>query len=554
MENSRARQQLIREAAGLPFWLLSKRQLCDIELLLNGALAPLNRFMSRQDYHSVLSDMRLLDGSLWPIPVTLNVSNEFSEIARPGQRVTLRNSEGLPIAILTVNEVWTPDFAAEADAVFGTQDETHSGVFRLLHEEHPVCLSGAIECLSLPQHSDYANHRYSPIQLKQLIKDRGWQHIVAFQTRNPMHYAHIEMTKRAMEAIDGGLLIHPVAGVTQPGDIDYHTRMHCYVSIMKYYDTQRSVLSLLPLAMRMAGPREALWHALIRKNYGCTHFIIGRDHAGPGKKKDGKPFYGPYAAQELLEKHKDEIGINPIMFDELVYDKNKKRYVSAGEVTNKKDISSISGTKMRNMLLQGEKLPEWFTPPEVDRELKTNYPPLKERGMTIFFTGLSGSGKSTLAKLLMNKMLENNRRKVTLLDGDIVRTHLSSELSFSKKHRSINVRRIGFVAGEITKNSGVAICAPIAPYAADRRANRELISQVGTFIEVYVSTPLSVCEQRDIKGLYLRAREGLTKSFTGIDDPYEVPTSPDIIVDTTDASPEETVNYIYRRIKQAGYL
>ncbi len=554
MGNDPARQQLMREAASLPFWLLSKRQLCDIELILNGAFAPLDRFMSQRDYRSALSDMRLRDGSLWPMPITLNVSDKFSAVAQPGRRITLRNAEGLPIAILTVDEVWTPDLAEEAAAVFGTQDETHSGVFRLLHEEHPVCLGGAIECLSPPQHTDYAGYRYSPAQLKQFIKERGWQCAVAFQTRNPMHYAHIEMTKRAMEAIDGGLLIHPIAGITQAGDVDYHTRMHCYVSIMKYYDAKRSVLSLLPLAMRMAGPREALWHALIRKNYGCTHFIIGRDHAGPGKDGNGKPFYEPYAAQELLEKHKDEAGIEPVMFHELVYDKNKKRYVSVGDVTNKNDILSVSGTKMREMLLRGEQLPQWFTPPEVAQELKAMYPPLRERGVTIFFTGLSGSGKSTLAKLLMNKMLENSKRRVTLLDGDIVRTHLSSELGFSKEHRSVNVRRIGFVASEITKNGGVAICAPIAPYAADRRANRELIAQVGTFIEVYVSTPLDVCEQRDIKGLYLRAREGLTKSFTGIDDPYEAPTAPDITVDTSAAPPEETVNYIYRRIEQAGYL
>ena len=554
MKTDLQKQQLLQEASSLPFWSMTERQLCDVELLTDGAFAPLNQFMSQQDYRAVLSNMHLKNGNLWPMPITLNVSNKFSEVLSQGSRITLRNAEGLPIAILTIDEIWKPDLAEEAEAVFDTRDEAHPGVFYLLHEEHPVCLGGKMKRLSIPHHANYVDYRHSPAQLKQLIKKHKWQRTVAFQTRNPMHHAHIEIAKRAADTLGAGLLIHPVCGVTQPGDIDYHTRMHCYMSIMKYFDAQRTILSLLPLAMRMAGPREALWHALIRKNYGCTHIIIGRDHAAPGKDSNGKPFYKPYAAQDLLRKYQDEIGIEPVMFDELVYEKSKKRYVPIGKVKDKTDIATVSGTKMRDMLLKGETLPEWFTPPEVMRELRATYPPLKERGLTIFFTGLSGSGKSTLAKLLMSKLLEHSKRRVTLLDGDIVRAQLSSELGFSKEHRSINVRRIGFVAKEITKNGGIAICAPIAPYAADRRANRDLISQVGTFIEIYVSTPIDVCEKRDIKGFYLRAREGLTEHFTGIDDPYEVPTAPDITINTTDTLPGETADYIYRSIEKAGYL
>ena len=546
---------LLHEALHLPLWQLTQRQQCDAELLMNGAFAPLDGFLGKADYQSVVSDMRLADGRLWPIPVTLDVTPQFAEPLSPGDRITLRDEENFALAVMTVQDIWKPNLRQESEAVYGTLNESHSGAHHLLHSSHPIYLGGQLEKLNLPHHVDYPQHRHTPAQLKQLFKHNGWSRIVAFQTRNPMHRAHIELTKKAMRDTDARLLIHPVVGVTQINDIDYHTRVHCYRAVLDEYPPDNVAMSLLPLAMRMAGPREALWHGLIRKNYGCTHFIIGRDHAGPRKGSRGESFYRPFEAQEMFIQHADEIGIEPVAFQEIAYDPEKREYTFADDAgRSSAKLLTISGTKMREMLANGETLPEWFTPAKVAKVLRRTYPPLKKRGFTVFFTGLSGAGKTTLAKMLVTKLLEQGEKQVTLLDGDIVRTHLSSELGFSKEHRSINVRRIGFVAGEITKNGGIAICAPIAPYEADRRANRRLISHYGIYVEVYVSTPLKVCEERDVKGYYRSARQNLTKSFTGISDPYEVPTHPEIAVDTSAGTPEELVNRIYERIRETGCL
>ncbi|MDP7072688.1 MAG: adenylyl-sulfate kinase, partial [Candidatus Marinimicrobia bacterium] len=331
-------------------------------------------------------------------------------------------------------------------------------------------------------------------------------------------------------------------------------RVRCYKAAMPRFPENSAMLSLLPLAMRMAGPREALWHALIRKNYGCTHFIVGRDHASPGTGEDGKPFYGPYDAQDLLKKHEKEIGIEMVTFKMMVYAADKKKYLPADEIPEWSESKSISGSELRQLLRDGAEIPEWFSYPEVVEELRKTKPKQNKRGFTIFFTGLSGSGKSTLANALMIKLLEDGRRPVTLLDGDIVRKHLSSELGFSKKDRSINVRRIGFVASEITKNGGIAICAPIAPYASDRRFNRELIEPLGGYIEVYVNTPLEICEARDAKGLYAKARAGTLKEFTGISDPYEEPENAEIIQSSVDKDPEKIVEVIISYCFKEMYL
>ena len=382
----------------------------------------------------------------------------------------------------------------------------------------------------------------------------GWNKVVAFQTRNPMHRAHVEITHLAAKNNDANLLIHPVVGMTKPGDVDYFTRVRCYNKIIEKYPNNSAMLSLLPLSMRMAGPREALWHALIRKNYGCTHIIIGRDHAGPGNDKNGNPFYGPYDAQELLVKHEDEINIKMVPFKMMVYVKEENKYMPIDQVPDGLTSLNISGTELRNKLDSGEALPGWFSYPEIEKELKKSIPEKTNRGFTIFFTGLSGSGKSTLANALSTKFLEEGTRPVTLLDGDIVRQHLSSELGFSKEHRSINVKRIGYVASEITKNRGIAICAPIAPYESDRVFNKELISSYGGYIEIFVSTPLEVCEERDSKGLYALARKGVIKEFTGISDPYEEPENPDIIIDSSKEDPEILIEQIINKIKSLGYM
>jgi len=545
---------LKREAINYKSWQLTTRQICDLELLLNGAFAPLTGFMGEADYQSVLKDFRLKDGSLWPMPITLDVDEEFAKDVSTCDKITLRNHEGFALAVLTISDIYRPDFKAEAQAVYSTIDATHPAVNYLYNHSKPVYLGGSLEGIALPHHYDYIENRHTPKELKSIFKEKGWEKIVAFQTRNPLHRAHVEMTMRANQALDANLLIHPVVGMTKPGDVNHYTRVRCYQHVLPKYPENTAMMSLLPLAMRMGGPREALWHALIRKNFGCTHIVVGRDHAGPGNDKDGNPFYGPYDAQELLIKYQEEIGIEMVPFKFMVYLPEEDRYESIDAIEKETDFKTISGTELRDLLDEGKGIPEWFSYKEVAQELEASCPPLNQRGLTIFFTGLSGSGKSTLANGLLVKLLEEGSRPVTLLDGDIVRTHLSSELGFSKEHRSINVQRIGYVASEITKNGGIAICAPIAPYEADRRVNRELISPLGGFIEIYVNTSLKKCEERDVKGLYSLARKGLIKEFTGISDPYEVPTNAEIVVKSSGTSPEILVDQIYLQIKQMGYF
>jgi sulfate adenylyltransferase len=401
---------------------------------------------------------------------------------------------------------------------------------------------------------DFSQLRDDPKDLRAKFERWGWQRVVAFQTRNPMHRAHQELTQRAAQIAEANLLIHPVVGLTKPGDVDHFARVRCYEQVLKTYPEQTTLLSLLPLAMRMAGPREALWHAIIRKNFGCTHFIVGRDHAGPGKDRAGKPFYGPYDAQALLRELQAEVGIQMVPFKEMAYVQDRGQYVPQDEVQPGETVLSLSGTEFRRRLREGIEIPAWFSYPEVVEELRRRYPPKHRQGFTVLFTGLSGAGKSTLANALMTKLLEIGGRSVTLLDGDLVRRHLSSELGFSKEHRDLNILRIGFVASEITKAGGVAICAPIAPYASIRRRVREMVEAYGTFVEIYVATPLEVCEQRDTKGLYAKARAGLLTQFTGIDDPYEVPESPDVVIHTETELPDVAAQRIVLKLEALGLI
>lgn len=533
---------------------LSDRQLCDLELLLNGGFYPLTGFLNEKDYNSVLTNMRLSTGKIWPIPINVDVTKKTGEMISIGDEIALRDKEGFALAILKVESKWAVDKDLEAQSVFGTNDLMHPGVNFLQNNINQIYLGGAVKGLLLPKHYDYQSLRMTPEEVKTKFHNLGWENIVAFQTRNPMHRAHVEITRQAAKEHDASLLIHPVVGLTKPGDFDYFTRVRCYELIIEKYPKNTAMLSLLPLAMRMAGPREALWHALIRKNYGCTYLIVGRDHAGPGKDSKGNPFYGPYDAQELLKNHEKEIGVKMIPFKMMVYVNEEKKYFPIDEVSESKTKMEVSGTELKKRLDLDQEIPDWFSYSDVLEELKKSRPPLKQRGFTVFFTGLSGSGKSTLANGLLIKLLELGNRPVTLLDGDIVRTHLSSELGFSKEHRSINVKRIGFVASEITKNRGIAVCAPIAPYTADRDAVREMVSVYGGFIEIHVSTSLEVCERRDVKGLYAKARQGLIKEFTGISDPYEAPDIPEINIDSSDEDPEILVDTIMKKIEEFGYV
>ena len=538
-----------------PSWDLTPRQICDLEMILNGGFSPLTGFMNQADYESVCSKMRLSSGLLWPMPITLDVTEAFAKTLQPGStKVALRDAEGVMIAILHVEDVWQPDRRAEGKAVFKTASTAHPGVAYLLNRSNPWYVGGRLEGLQLPSHYDFKALRQTPAQLRANFANQGWRRVVAFQTRNPMHRAHVELTFRAAKQVEASLLIHPVVGMTRPGDVDYFTRVRCYQLLVGKYPAGTAKLTLVPFAMRMGGPREAIWHALIRKNYGCTHLIVGRDHAGPGKDTDGKPFYGPYEAQEIFAQHEEEIGVTQVPFQMMVYLEDKDKYFPANEVPKDARVLDLSGTELRNRLNEGRDIPSWFTYPEVATELRRSFPPRHKQGLTIFFSGFSGSGKSTIANVLMTKFLEVGGRPVTMLDGDLVRKHLSSELGFSKEHRDINIRRIGYVASEITKNGGIAICAPIAPYDLTRKDVRALIEPVGGFILVHLSTSVDVCESRDRKGLYAKARAGILKEFTGISDPYEEPTDAELHINTAELSPEEAAQEIVLHLEREGFI
>jgi len=538
-----------------PSWDLTGRQLCDLELLLSGGFSPLRGFMTKANYEGVCHNMRLASGVLWPMPITLDVTEEFAKKLQPGSsKIALRDPEGVMLAVMHVEEVWQPDRKAEAESVFGTASAVHPGVDYLLNRGNPWYVGGKLEGVQDPSHYDFKAIRQTPAELRAEFARMGWRRVVAFQTRNPMHRAHVELTFRAAKMVEANLLIHPSVGMTKPGDVDYFTRVRCYQLLLSKYPAGTAKLSLLPLAMRMGGPREAIWHALIRKNHGVTHFIVGRDHAGPGKDSDGKPFYGPYEAQELFKNHEKDIGVTMVPFSMMVYLENQDTYVPDNEVPAGARVLNLSGTDLRDRLNEGREIPAWFTYPEVVRELRRSYPPRHKQGVTIFFTGLSGSGKSTIANVLLTKFLETGGRPVTILDGDLVRKHLSSELGFSKEHRDINIRRIGYVASEITKNAGIAICAPIAPYDATRKHVRQMIEPYGGFILVHIATPIETCEGRDRKGLYAKARAGIVKEFTGISDPYEVPADAEVVINTAELSAEEAAQEIILHLEQQGFI
>ena len=533
---------------------LNDRQLCDLELLANGAFSPLTGFMTRSDYESVLDRMRLQNDVLWPIPICLDVNELQAHNLEAGQSVALRDPEGFLLAVMHIEDIWKIDPEKEAARVYGTRDQTHPGAHYLLSRTSHYYLGGKLEVLSLPLHFDFKTLRMTPAEIRAVFKKLGWKRMAGFLTRNPLHRPQFEMTINAMRQARANLLLLPIAGMTQPGDFDHYTRVRCYRHVVRHYPPDTHILSLLPLAMRMSGPREALLHAIVSKNYGCTHFIAGRDHASPAPDCNGQPYYESNEAIKLVETFSQEIGLTVVPFAEMVYLPFEDEYRSVDQVAEGSQFISLSGSDIRERIRGGRRIPEWATFPEVVAEMQKAYPPPRSQGFAVFFTGLSGSGKSTIAKILYARFLEIGDRPITLLDGDIVRQNLSNELSFSKEHRDINVRRIAFVASEITKNRGIAICAPIAPYAVTRREIRQIIEHYGGFTEVHVSTPIEVCEKRDRKGMYAKARAGLIKGFTGVDDPYEIPESPEVRIDTTDIAPDEAAQEIMLHLQQKGFI
>jgi sulfate adenylyltransferase len=538
-------------ASTLPSLQISQRAVCDLELLASGAFSPLDRFMAEADFRGVLHDMRLADGTLFPIPVTLPVPADAG--FRVGTDIALRDSMNDLLAIMTIEELYPWDPADLAERVFGTQDIKHPLVNEMSRWGR-LNASGPLRVLQRPRHYDFQKLRRTPAETREVLAQTGRQNVVAFQTRNPLHRVHEELTKRAIAAVDGVLLLHPSVGMTKPGDVDHYTRVRTYKALAEnHYDPDRIVLSLLPLAMRMAGPKEALWHAIIRRNHGANHLIVGRDHAGPGKDSTGTPFYGPYEAQDLVREHEDEIGVKMVPFSELVYLPEDDRYEEMDRIPPGTRTATISGTQVREEFLgKGRLLPAWFTRPETAEILAEAYPPRHRQGLCIWLTGLSGAGKSTTAAVLSVLLLEAGRQ-VTELDGDVVRTHLSKGLGFSREDRDTNILRIGFVASEIVRHGGTVMCAAVSPYRATRDAVRAMIDE-DQFIEVFVDTPLSVCEQRDVKGMYAKARRGEIKEFTGISDPYEPPLSAEITLDTVDHTPEENARRIMEELARRGFV
>ncbi len=549
------RSAVLKEIAfNIPDVILKERQLCDLELLATGAFSPLEGFMTRADYESVLDRMRLQNDLLWPVPICLDISDTQAKTLEAGQSVALRDAEGFLLAVLHIEDIWAVEKEKEASQLFDTLDRNHPGVRYLFENGSDYYLGGEIEVLSLPLHSDFKQLRLAPEEIKATFKRLGWQRIVGFQTSNPIHRPQLEIAISAMRQAKANLLLLPIAGMTKPGDFDHYTRVRCYRAVTHRLPPDSFVINLLPLAMRMAGPREAILHSIIAKNYGCTHFVVGRDHASPGSDSHGAPFYESDAACKLTEKFSEELDLSIVRFEEMVYLPFEDEYRSIDKVPDGMQTISLSGSDIRERIRTGRRIPEWATFPEVTDELLQAYPPPRKQGLTVFLTGLSGSGKSTIAKVLLSRFLEIGDRPVTLLDGDVVRQNLSRELGFSKEHRDINVSRIGYVASEITKNRGVAICAPIAPYEATRAGIRSTIEAYGGFIEVHVSTPIEECEKRDRKGMYAKARAGLIKGFTGVDDPYEVPVSPEVRIDTTDLTPDEAAQEVLLFLGQKGYI
>ncbi|KAI9279747.1 sulfate adenylyltransferase [Sporodiniella umbellata] len=557
LRDAHKQEALFTEAQTLPSIVLTGRQLCDLELILNGGFSPLEGFLTEEDYNSVVTDMRLSNGLLWPIPITLDISKK--ELQENGieasKRVSLLDPRDLePLAILTVKDIYTPNKSKEAERVYGADDSAHPAVSYLHNTAKELYVGGSLEAVQPPSHYDYVANRYTPSELRAHFKKLQWTRVVAFQTRNPMHRAHRELTVRAARQRKAHLLIHPVVGLTKPGDIDHYTRVRVYKALMPKYPNGMAELSLLPLAMRMGGPREAVWHALIRKNHGVTHFIVGRDHAGPGKNSQGVDFYGPYDAQVLVEKYKSEIGIEIVPFQMVAYCPDTDEYIPADEVPEGVKTLNISGTELRHRLKTGLPIPEWFSYPEVVHVLRQSHPPRNQQGFTIFFTGLHASGKNAIARALQVSLNQESTRSVSLLSSENTRAELSSELGFSKHDRDINIARQAFVAGELTRAGAAVIVAPIAPYNEAREAAKKTISQFGGFYLIHVSTPLEECIKRDRDGIYQRAYRGEIKEFTGLDAPYEAPTNADLTLDVNQQSVSQAVHEIILLLEKDGYV
>ncbi|KAK0504787.1 hypothetical protein EDD18DRAFT_313267 [Armillaria luteobubalina] len=544
-------RQLKEEAESLPELVLTERQLCDLELITNGGFSPLEGFMTEKDYQSAVDTLHLTNGVLFPIPITLDVSGEVINrlSIQPGSRVSLRDPrDEEPLAIITVEDIYKPDRVKEAIQVFGADDPAHPSVSYLRRRVQDFYIGGKLQAIQAPAHFDYVALRFTPAELRSHFKKLSWRKVVAFQTRNPMHRAHRELTVRAARQRQANVLIHPVVGLTKPGDVDHYTRVRVYEAIMAKYPNGMGHLALLPLAMRMAGPREAVWHAIIRKNFGATHFIVGRDHAGPGKNSQGKDFYGPYDAQDLVTKYEEELQIEMVPFQQMTYLPSTDEYQPADEVPKGVQTLDISGTELRRRLKTGASIPDWFSYDAVVKTLRESYPPRNQQGFVILLTGLHNSGKNKIAKALQVSLNEQGGRSVSLLLGENVKQEGSSETGFTEAERHENAERIAFVAAELARAGAAVVAAPIAPQERTRQAIKDTIVHSGgaggNFFLIHVATPLEHCERTDRRGAYARARRGEIVGFPGVDQEYETPSGADLTVNVVSQSVPEIVHSI----------
>jgi sulfate adenylyltransferase len=546
--------EIKQEVLNLPSLDLSWKQICELELLLNGALSPLTGYMNQAERHSVLSGMKLPDGLFWPRPVMLVVSEKAAQNLAAGQTVALRDSEGVMPAILHISEVWPADpeaemALAEASGVPLARTQAEAGQFYV---------GGRLEGVTLPPRHDFLNLRLTPAEMREQFARLGWRKVMAYQPSQALHRPQYEFLLRTAMQQEANLLIHAVAGSDPVLESGHFALVRACQALMPRLPASTSMLALNPMTPWAAGPRKTLLKAIMARNYGCSQLVTGGETVLESLHKESSQRRGQdtpnLSSDTVYAVAKESLGVTLLPFPRMVYVEDRDEWLPEETVPADTRSESMSGAELTRRLMQNIKVPEWFSFPEVLDEMRKAYPPRKQQGFTVFFTGLSGSGKSTIARALTVRLMEMGGRRVSLLDGDIVRTHLSSELGFSKAHRDINIRRIGFVASEITKHGGTAICAPIAPYQATRRAVRSMIEEWGGFLEIHVSTSVEVCEGRDRKGLYAKARAGLIPEFTGVSDPYEIPENAELTIDTTRYSVEEAVQMIVLKLEHEGYL
>jgi len=515
-------QELPAELADWPAWTLDDTQLGDLELIISGAFAPLTGFMGAADLAAVAAHGTLADGTPWPVPVRLSVPAQA--VPLDADHLVLQDQEGSPLAVLAISE-WIPD------------GET-------------TTLAGPVTALRAPEHGPFRGLRRYPADVRAELLDgaaaaapagRVPGAVLAYVTRRPLHRRHIGQLRHHADLLNARLLLLPL--VTGPAEVVTRPEalVRTVLAASRYLPASTLVVPV-PLARRDAGPDADLRaSAIVAAAYGATH-LLAADDSGL---HDG----GRNGTLSL-----PDAPISVIREAEWAYDPIREVWRPLALIEPGAERGELTDDEVGALLDSGDPIPAWFTQEEIAAELRRARPPRRERGLVVFFTGLSGSGKSTIARGLAEALAERGDRTVSLLDGDHVRQLLSAGLTFSRSDRDRNIARIGYVAAEVARHGGIAICAPIAPYAAARAAAREMVTQTGDFMLVYVATPVEVCAARDRKGLYAKARAGLIDAFTGVSDPYEEPRDADLVLDTSAMKTADAVNAVLRLLITGGWL